>query len=125
MWTNVLVMGLAGFAGTLARYGLGAWVQRHSPVAFPLGTLVVNALGCFLFGLIWALAESRLERAAEMRLYGLIGFLGAFTTFSTFAFDSTQMLLARDWAALGANLLLQNVLGVVCVILGLALGHRI
>jgi CrcB protein len=113
----------AGALGTLARYGVGGVVQRALGVAFPWGTLVVNAVGCLLFGLVWALAEERLVISGETRVVLLVGFMGAFTTFSTFAFETSAMLRDAEWSFALANVLSQNVLGIACFFAGLALGR--
>jgi len=113
----------AGALGTLARYGVGGVVQRTFGGAFPWGTLVVNALGCLLFGLVWALAEERLVISGETRLILLVGFMGAFTTFSTFAFETSAMLRDAEWSFALANVLSQNLLGIACFFAGLALGR--
>jgi len=113
----------AGALGTLARYGVGGVVQRAFGGAFPWGTLVVNALGCLLFGLVWALAEERLVISGETRLILLVGFMGAFTTFSTFAFETSAMLRDAEWSFALANVLSENVLGIACFFAGLALGR--
>ena len=74
-------LALMGALGTLCRYGLDGAVLRACGTRFPWGILVVNALGCFLFGLIWPLAEDRMLISSETRSLVLIGFMGAFTTF--------------------------------------------
>ena len=114
-----------GAIGTLARYGLSGVVQRSLGTAFPWGTLVVNALGCLLFGVVWTLAEERLVIGGETRLIILVGFMGAFTTFSTFAFESAAMLRDAEWLLATANILSQNVLGVACFFAGCALGRAL
>ena len=83
MWHEILWIALAGALGTLARYGLGGAVQTVLGQNFPWGTLVVNAIGCLLFGLVWTLAEERLLISGHLRFIVLVGFMGAFTTFST------------------------------------------
>ena len=122
---KLLWLGAAGAAGTLCRYGLGGLVQRIHPSTFPWGTLAVNALGCFLFGLVWALAEERLLISGEGRLVVLIGFMGAFTTFSTFAFETGAMLRDAEWLLAGGNLLAHNVLGVLLFFLGVGAGRTL
>ena len=119
-WLAVL-----GAAGTLARYGLGGFVQRLHGGAFPWGTLAVNALGCFLFGLVWTLAEERLVISGETRTIVLLGFMGAFTTFSTFAFETGAMLRDTEWLLAAGNLLAQNGLGLGFFFLGAALGRAL
>jgi CrcB protein len=89
---------------------------------FPWGIVVINALGCFLFGVLWILAERSLVHD-EARLVGLTGFLGAYTTFSTFAFDSAiRINQGRLDLAIG-NIVLQNTLGLFAVFAGFAFGR--
>lgn len=121
--TKLAWLAAAGALGTLARYGVGGVVQRAVGGTFPWGTLVVNAVGCLLFGLVWSLAEERLVISGEIRAILLVGFMGAFTTFSTFAFETSAMLRDAEWSFALANLLSQNVLGIACFFAGLALGR--
>ena len=114
-----------GALGTLARFGLSGLVQRLLGTGFPWGTLVVNALGCLLFGIVWTLAEERLVIGGETRLIVLVGFMGAFTTFSTFAFETAAMLRDAEWLHATANLLAQNVLGVACFFAGSSIGRAL
>jgi CrcB protein len=112
-----------GALGTLARYGLGGAVQHLHESAFPWGTLAVNTLGCFLFGLVWTLAEERLVISGETRAVVLIGFMGAFTTFSTYAFETAAMLRDAAWLPAAGNVLAHNGLGIAGFFLGVALGR--
>ena len=89
-----LIIGTGGFVGTLARYFSIQWVQRTFSNSFPLGTMVVNILGCFLIGVFLELSERGNILTHEMRLFLTVGFCGGFTTFSTFTADS--LLLLRD-----------------------------
>jgi len=125
MLQKLIWLGGAGALGTLCRFGLSGLVQRVSNGAFPWGTLTVNVVGCFFFGLVWSLGEERLLISGEHRLIVLAGFMGAFTTFSTFAFENAQLLRDAEWLLTAGNLAAQNVLGIVCVILGIALGRLI
>ena len=83
----------------------------------------MNALGCFLFGLTWALAEDRLLISGETRLIILVGFMGAFTTFSTFAFETDQLLRDSEWLLAVGNIGVQTTLGLLAVSLGITLGR--
>lgn len=114
-----------GALGTLARASLSAFVQRIAGAGFPWGTVAVNLLGCFLFGFVWAVTEQYTRFATELRLALLTGFMGAFTTFSTFAFDTVDLGRAARYAAFGGNLLLQNLGGLTCLVIGLALGRAL
>ncbi len=114
---------VAGAAGTLARYGLAGLVHRIDGAWFPWGTLTVNLLGCLLAGLGWSLFEDRLAMPAQLRTIVLVGFMGAFTTFSAYILETGQLLRSSQWLAAAANLLLQNILGLVALFGGAALGR--
>ena len=119
---NALIVGSGGFLGALARYGLSGIVQRHLPLAtFPYGTLVVNLVGCLLIGAIVGLAESRQLFGPELRTFVLIGILGAFTTFSTFGFETFSMLRDHEYLRATANVGVHVMLGLALVWLGHAL----
>ncbi|MFV2068514.1 MAG: CrcB family protein, partial [Pirellulales bacterium] len=92
---------------------------------FPLGTLAVNATGCLLFGFVWAAAEERALLSTETRSIVLIGFMGALTTFSTYVFESGQMLRESEWLLAGGNFVAQNVLGLLCLYLGTVLARLV
>jgi fluoride exporter len=125
MLQKIIYLALAGAAGTLARYWFGGFVQRSITADFPFGTAAVNIIGCLLFGLLWALTENRLSISGQMRTVIFIGFFGGFTTFSSFAFETAQMLDDSQWLLASGNLILQNVLGLVGMIAGLAIGKYI
>ena len=112
----ILVLAVFGALGTLARYGLQGWVQNQTGSFFPAGTLAVNVLGCFLFGGITRLALQHLWFPPEWRMALTIGFLGAFTTFSTFSWETFRMLEDGEWGAaalyLGASVL-GGLLGII------------
>lgn len=117
---KILLIAFAGALGTLARYFLGSYVQRASGGTFPWGTFAANMAGCFLFGLVWSLAEERLLVSGEARAIILVGFMGAFTTFSTFIFETQALMRDAEWALVVGNLALQNVCGLLFLFLGLA-----
>ncbi len=120
---KILLIALAGAAGTLARYWIGGLVQRSSGSAFPWGTFTVNMLGCFLFGLVWSLAEERMVISAEARVVILVGFMGALTTFSSFVFETGTLMRDSQWALAFGNIALENVTGLVILFLGFAAGR--
>jgi CrcB protein len=127
-WTMVrrlLLLALAGALGSLARYGLAGVVQRAFDGGFPFGTLAVNVLGCMLFGVVWTLAEERLVISGETRFVLLVGFMGAFTTFSSYAFETGAMLRDAEWSIAIANIVAQNVLGITSFFVGVALGRLV
>jgi CrcB protein len=125
MWQKFLYLGIAGTLGTFARYWLTGVIQRHISTEFPIGTAAVNIIGCFLFGLTWAFMENRLSISGKMRTVIFVGFFGAFTTFSSFAFETSQLLDDSQWLWASGNILLQNSIGIIGMITGLAIGKSL
>lgn len=123
MLQRILLIGFAGALGTLARYGLGGLVQRIAGGNLPWGTLFVNVMGCFLFGLIWTLADERLVISEEARLVVLGGFMGAFTTFSTFIFDTGGFVRDAQWLLATGNVAIQTVTGLAFLFIGISAGR--
>jgi CrcB protein len=122
---NLILLAGAGAAGALCRYGLAGFAQRLAGERFPLGTLAVNLLGCLVFGLVWGWLENRAGFSPQTRAVVLTGFLGAFTTFSTFAFETATLLQGGQIAAAALNVTVQTVLGVALVFVGLALARSL
>jgi CrcB protein len=116
---QILLVGAGGFLGTVSRYVLGGWVHHVlTNTSFPYGTLVVNAVGCFLIGLLSGLAESRSVFGPEVRLFVFIGVLGGFTTYSSFAYETFALARETQYLAAAANLLAQMILGLAGVWFG-------
>jgi len=105
----------AGAAGTLCRYGLAGLVQNGLGARFPWGTLVVNLTGCLVAGLLFGLFESRWALSGEARVIVFIGFLGAFTTFSGFMLETSELARDAQWLSAAGNMMLQNGLGAVAM----------
>lgn len=122
---QALLVGIGGFVGSMLRYWTSSAAQRFSPLAaFPLGTLVVNVVGCFAAGLIVGLAESRQLVSPEARLFLIVGLLGGFTTFSAFGLEVVSLARGRELALATAEVLLHLVLGFAAVWLGHLLARR-
>jgi CrcB protein len=117
MLTKILILAGGGALGTLARYALSGLSYRYLHPAFPYGTLIVNLLGSFLIGLLWGWWETH-NLNPGLRLFLFIGLLGSFTTFSTFALESFQLLRDGFIRAGLLNILLNNFLGLGLVIIG-------
>ncbi len=122
---KLMWIALAGAVGTLARYGLSGLVGRSVGTTFPWGTVAVNLIGCLAFGLVWGLLESRISVSGQVRMMIFVGFFGAFTTFSTFAFETVRLLEDGQWFFAAGNILLQTVVGLLAVIAGMAIGKWI
>jgi len=97
-----------GAIGSVARFLLSQFVHRTAAATFPFGTFAVNLLGCIVFGAIAGAAEQRVPLAPPLRAFLLVGILGGFTTFSSYAFES--VVLMRDGQLLAASL---NIIGQV------------
>lgn len=123
--TKILVLALGGAAGTLSRYWLSGVAQRLFDATFPMGTFVVNMTGSLLFGLVWGLFENRVGISPELRLLALTGFMGAFTTFSTYMFESGALLRHGQYLLLLANVGGQSLLGLALVLTGMVLGRMV
>ncbi len=104
VFMNWILLGVGSLVGGYARYALTGGVHRLTGFSFPYGTLVVNFSGCFLIGLLNALAENKLALGAQGRIFLMTGFCGAFTTFSTFILESMNLIKAGEWFQAGANL---------------------
>jgi len=128
--TLILLLALAGAAGTLTRIALlrlvavvgnTSWIPPIIPFRsilepFPLGTLLVNVIGSAAYGVLWALADERAILNNEQRLVISAGFLGAMTTFSAFSFETASLLRQDRYAAAAANIAANNALTIIAVI---------
>ena len=118
----VVAVALGGAVGALSRLGVSV-LLRDVLGPFPLGTLLINVSGCLVFGLCWALHDGGWSRLVAACVF--TGFLGAFTTFSTFAFESIQLLEEDRPGLFVLNLIANNVLGGLAMLGGLAIGRSL
>lgn len=125
MLAKLGLIALAGAIGTLARYWVSGLVYNVAGRDFPWGTAAVNIIGCFLFGFVWQLGEGRMLIRAETRTIILTGFMGAFTTFSTFIFESGGLIEDGRYLPALANVGFQTVVGFAALFGGLALGRML
>jgi CrcB protein len=117
--TNILLVGIGGFLGSVARYLASGYVQQISKsVDFPYGTLAVNLLGCLVIGFLSQLAESRGLFTGEARLFAVTGFLGGFTTFSSFGNETLNLMRDSQMTNALANIGANVVIGLFAVWLG-------
>ena len=124
MVMNVLYIAIGGVAGTLARYFLQGWIQPRSSV-FPLGTLVINIAGSLALGFIIRLATGSTVVSPELRAGLTIGFCGAFTTMSTFSYESMALLGDGEYVRAGLYMGGTIVGCVVAVVIGIVLAERL
>jgi len=122
---TILYIALGGIAGTLSRYGLEGWIQSRTATGFPLGTLTVNISGSLLLGFILRVATGTTLISPDLRAGLTIGFCGAFTTMSTFSYESVALLTDGDYLR-AAVYMSATILGcVAAVMLGTALGSKL
>ena len=119
----LFLIGIGGFAGAIARYLVDGAVSERTGGTFPWGTLVVNLTGSFVLGLLFALTAERAILPAEIRGPLLIGFIGAYTTFSTFMLESWRLIEDGAITLALANLIGATLLGLLAVAAGLTLGR--
>ena len=124
MLLRVFLIALGGAVGTLLRYGTGLMLAGPSQRGgFPWGTIAVNLVGCFAIGLVYGLFEDRWLVREDVRLALVVGVLGGFTTFSSFGWETMEMLRQGHMLRAGANVIVQNVLGVGLVFVGYGLAR--
>ena len=111
--------------GTLARYAIGGLVQYRVGSSFPAGTLAVNLLGCFLLGGVGEFALQHISIPPDWRIGITVGFFGAFTTFSSFAYESARMLDDGDWMKMVLYISISVVGGLLLALTGIHLADLI
>ena len=121
---TVVGISVAGAAGALARYGIEGWISRRA-TAFPWGTFVVNISGAFLLGLLFTLLTERFVVAPWLRSAVTIGFLGAYTTFSTLTLETFRLVEDGSYLPAIGNALGSVVVGLVAVFAGVVLGRTL
>lgn len=120
---TLVLIGIGGFFGAIARYLVDGWVVARTGATFPWGTLVVNLSGAFVLGVLFALTVERGVLAAEVRPPVLIGFIGAYTTFSTLALESWRLIEDGSYVLGAANLVGSMLLGLIAIVAGLVVGR--
>lgn len=120
-----LAVAFGGTLGAISRYAVVMFAQNIWGLKFPYGTLIVNTLGSFLAGLFITLLVGRFSAEEYWRLFFFTGFLGAFTTFSSFAAESMFMFESGQWLKLFTNILVNNIGSLIMVLLGTFLARYI
>ncbi len=118
MISNYLIIGLGGFFGAVSRYIVALWIGQRWGRIFPLGTFVINISGSFLIGLLMSLFTEKFMVNPQIRLFLVIGFLGAFTTFSTFEYETGTLVKDGEWSIALANVVFSVLAGFVALKFG-------
>lgn len=122
--TRVLLVALGGALGASTRYLLGMWIQTRVGSDFPWGTFVINVTGSFLIGLVLGLVNAG-TLSAEARLFLAVGVLGGYTTFSSFSYETLELLGDGNIQAFLFNAIGQLVAGLLAVYLGIVLSRSL
>lgn len=121
MIKSMLVIGLGGGIGSICRYLLQVAIHKAVSVSFPLGTMVVNILGCFLIGILYGAATRIPQFTLEWRLFLITGICGGFTTFSSFSYEGMSLMLERNYLYFFSYMGLSVFLGLLATWAGLIL----
>src|SRR6476620_11145888 len=117
---KTILIAVAGLIGTLLRYWLSGLVARQYGETFPWGTMAVNLVGCFLAGAVFYVTEERFLISPTIRTIILIGFLGGFTTFSSYGLQTFTLLRDGEFGLATLNMAASNVFGLMMVWAGYA-----
>ncbi len=123
MFASVIAVACGGALGATARLLTLTVAQFMFGQRFPIGTLMVNCLGSFLIGLFMSLCMDRLADVEYWRLFIVVGFLGAYTTFSSFAWDTWVLYMNGQWVVASINVLLNNVITMALLLVGMQSGR--
>ena len=116
---KILIIGSGGFVGAVLRYYISGFAQTLSgSVSFPVGTLAVNVVGCFVIGAVSKMAEDFGFFSIETRMFVTIGLLGAFTTYSTFGYETLNLLRDNEWFYALVSVGLHLIIGIGAVWVG-------
>ena len=118
MMANYFIIGLGGFLGAVARYTVALWIGQRWGRIFPLGTFIVNVSGSFFISLFMSFFTEKYMVNPQIRLFLIIGFLGAYTTFSTFEYETGNLIKDGEWFIALANVVLSVIAGFVALKLG-------
>lgn len=120
MIVHITLVAIGGFFGAISRFGMSNWIKSKSPSTFPIATLFVNLIGSFLLGLI---IGANLERTWQLLLG--TGFMGAFTTFSTFKLENIQLHAKKSWNVMFLYLSISYTAGILLAFFGIKIGETL
>jgi CrcB protein len=118
MVKSIMIVGLGGFIGTVARFLISRYFQVNITSVFPWSTFIVNIVGCLLIGIIYGISEKGDFLSPEIRLFLTVGICGGFTTFSTFSNDSFMLIREQEWFRFALYTSLSIFIGLMAVYVG-------
>jgi CrcB protein len=119
MFKNLLIVGAGSFVGGICRHLTQLYVQKNYPSSIPYGTLAANIIGCFIIGIVYALADRGNYLSPTARLLLVTGFCGGYTTFSSFAAENVSLLHAGEFFYSAAYVLMSIIFGFIAVYIGI------
>jgi CrcB protein len=122
--SDLVAVGIGGFVGAVARYLVGGWAAARLGTLFPYGTFIINVTGCFILGFLMGGLE-RDAIPAALRLPIGVGFVGAYTTFSTYSYETLHLVETGSTVAAAWNVVGSNVVGLLSALTGLAAGRAL
>ncbi len=121
---SILLAFIGGGLGTLSRYGIYQLPLKHHSTGFPVATFIVNLVGALVIGLLWGIFEAK-SIPNEYRTMLFVGFLGGFTTFSSFMLDFMKLMRNKEFITAVLYVLLTNVVGIMLVFVGYAFSQAV
>ena len=118
---SLLLVGSGGALGSVCRYLMTIYVSRYVTIVFPMGTFLVNLTGCFIIGLLWGISARYAWLNADWRFFLITGICGGYTTFSSFSYESIQLVRQGEYAYFFAYVLGSVILGLLATVAGLAI----
>jgi CrcB protein len=115
---TLLLVAVGGALGSIARYLMASSIQKSAGLTFPLGTVLVNILGCFLIGLLYVWLVARPDPRHDLRALLMVGVMGGFTTFSSFSLETVTLFMSGSYTSAALNV----VVSVIACLAGTALG---
>jgi CrcB protein len=119
----ILLVAAGGAVGSVARYLMASSIQTSTGWQFPLGTVLVNVLGCFLIGILYVLLVARPEPRNDLRALLIVGVMGGFTTFSSFSLETVTMAMNGNYTGATLNVVLSVAACLVGTLLGISLAR--
>jgi CrcB protein len=121
MLKTLLIVGLGGGIGSALRYLTSVAIHKFYGSTFPLATFVVNSVGCFIFGLLFAYFGKHTEQSEQLRFFLITGFCGGYTTFSTFSAENFHMIESGNYFLPAINITVSVLFGILAVFIGMVL----
>ncbi len=121
MLKTLLIVGLGGGIGSALRYFTSVAIHKFYGSTFPLATFVVNSVGCFIFGLLFAYFSKHAEQSEQLRFFLITGFCGGYTTFSTFSAENFHLIESGNYFIPAINITVSVLFGILAVFIGMVL----